>query len=336
MCHFTGVSGIQKHFRQVSVSTNQMKKILFLLLFLPLLSNSQSDTIDSFNQKIIINLCNYYNSKEVEKPIHLEWIQTDINIIKNKLNKLNGKIVYTNQILEILPNFFDGKCNCSSETFECGYNLKSTTFKIHGGYGSYDVSIIYFDNSVLKIRMTLDTDTEIINDYLLPEIKFSLNCLNGRLVYEKTFPENIKKYNSAYGKLFLESDDSNSKRKEAINYFTDVLTGSTFEKPFYILNGLGNETFNNLRYFIVVNDYDALENILFSPSPTSRQFAALTLRYLKQKNNYKPKLEVESRINETLLNPKLIESGVISCWVNKFDYDKYDVDKNFEQYLITE
>lgn len=313
-----------------------MRKIFFLLLFLPFISNSQEENIDSFNQKTVVTLCSHYNEKEVEKPIHLEWVQTDIDIVKNKLNKLNGKITTTNQILEILPNFFDGKCNCSSETFECGYNLKSTTFKIYGGYGSYDVSIIYFDNSILKIRMTVDAETEIIMNYLLPEIKFSLNCLNGHVAYEKTFTENLEKYKTAYGKLYLESDDSNLKRKEAINYFTDTLTGSTFEKPFYILNGLGNETFNNLRYFIVANDYEALENILFSASPTSRQFAALTLRYLKQKSNYKPKSEVASRMNETLANPKVIESGIISCWVNKFDYDRYDVDKNFALYLVTE
>lgn len=313
-----------------------MRKFLLLLLFLPIILFGQVDNIDPFQQESTVRFCTYYTDKEVEKPIHLEWVQTDIDIINNKLNELSGKTNTTNQILNILPNFFDGKCNCSSETFDCGYNLKSTTFTIHGGYGSYDVSIIYFDNSILKIRMTFDVETEIITKYLLAEIKFSLNCINGQVAYEKIFPENLKKYNSTHGRIYLESDDSNLKRKGAINYFTDALTGSTFEKPFYILNGLGNETFNNLRYFIVANDYKALEDILFSPSPTSRQFAALTLRYMKHNNNYKPKSEIELRLNETLANPKVIESGVISCWVNKFEYDRYDISKNFEQYLIAE
>ncbi|VXC15360.1 conserved hypothetical protein [Flavobacterium sp. 9AF] len=134
----------------------------------------------------------------------------------------------------------------------------------------------------------------------------------------------------------MESNDSNLKRKAAINYFTDALDDSTFEKPFYILDGLGYETFNYLRYFIVAKDYKVLENILYSPSPTSRQFTALTFRYLKHHNNYKPKSEINVRMNEILANPKIIESGVISCWINKFEHDKYDVDKNFEEYLITQ
>lgn len=311
-----------------------MKILYFFLILLPLFSNSQEQNIDSLNQASIVSFCGYNNEEEIEKPIQLEWVQTDIDIVKDYLNKVNVNTI--EQILKILPNLFDGKCNCSSKTYECGYNLKSTIYKIHGGYGSYNVSIIYFDNYILKIRTTFEVEKEIITNYLLPEIKFPLNCIYGRVGYEKSYSENLKKYNSIYGRLYLESKDSNIKRDVAINYFTDALEGSTFEKPFYILDGLGHETFNHLRYFIVVKDYDALENILYTSSPTSRQFAALTLRYLTQNSDYKPKSDVKVRMDEILANPKIIESGIISCRINKFEHDKYDVDKNFEEYLITQ
>jgi hypothetical protein len=315
-----------------------MKKIKILLLFafIPFFCSGQENKIDSIKQKSIATLCYYYKNSEVEKPTNLDWVQKDIEIVQNKLNKLIENNDATNKIIEILPNFFNGECNCLTETFDYGYNLKSTEHVIFGGYGGYKISIIYFENYILKIRIIFDIEKEIMEPYLLSKINFPIDCINGQITYEKTFLDNLEKYNFKFGKLFIESYDTNVKRKESINYFADVLSGGTFQKPFYILNGLGNETFNNLRYFILTKDYKSLEEILFSPSPTSRQFAALTLRYMKNKYNYKPNKNANIRINEILANPKIIFSGILSCYINKFEYDKYDVDKNFEEYLISE
>ena len=114
-----------------------------------------------------------------------------------------------------------------NESFDCGYNLKSTHHQYSGGYGFINVSILYFENKVLKIRLTLDIDREIVNG-LLYEIKFPLQCLNNKLVFEKTFKENINDYRKNYGNLFIEFEDENSKRQNVLNHFSDVLSGSTF------------------------------------------------------------------------------------------------------------
>jgi hypothetical protein len=113
------------------------------------------------------------------------------------------------------------------------------------------------------------------------------------------------------------------------------MTG-TFTTPYYIADGLGSETFNNLRYFIVNKDYTALETILFSPSPTSRLLAARTLIYMRDKFGYCPGTEINQRIGEVIANARLIRSGTLSCRLNKFDYDYYDIIKDFENFLMTQ
>jgi hypothetical protein len=316
-----------------------MKLFLILIAFFSLTTSNitfgQVKIADSTKPSSFIPYCNDREDK-IEKPIHLDWVQIDKDIIKDKLNKLPAIGLTLTEIKKLIPHFLDGKCNCQSITQDLGYGLKSTQHTIHGGYGSYNVDAIYFGDNVLKLRLTIGNHKEVIEKYLLDVIKLPFDCLNGQISYEKTYQENVKKYLKDSGTVFLESADTNYRRRQAINYFTDVMTGGTFTKPFYITFGLGSETFNNLRYFIVNKDYQALESILFSPSPTSRLFAARTLLYLKEKSGYSPNSNTNQRISEIMANAKVISSGILSCWINKFDYDYYDIVKDFENLLMTQ
>ena len=75
---------------------------------------------------------------------------------------------------------------------------------------------------------------------------------------------------------------------------------------------------------------------MISVSPTSRLFAARTLLYLKEKSGYSPDGKTNQRISEVMTNAKVINSGILSCWINKFDYDYYDIVKDFENLLMTQ
>jgi hypothetical protein len=55
-----------------------------------------------------------------------------------------------------------------------------------------------------------------------------------------------------------------------------------------------------------------------------------------EKYNYKPSKRIHERIIEINKNNQLINSGILNCWSNKFEYDTYDLEKNFELYLKTE
>jgi hypothetical protein len=310
----------------------------FILLFsltIPGISFAQLMFADSTKPSPFIAYCNNRES-DLEKPIHFDWVQVDKDIIKNKLNKLPATGSTLTEIQKLLPRFLDGKCNCQTITQDLGYGLKSTQHTIYGGYGSCNVDAIYFGNNVIKLRLTIENYREIIEKYLLDVIQLPFDCLNGQISFEKTYSENVSQYLKDSGQLFIESADTNYRRRQAINYFTDVMTGGTFTTPYYIAFGLGSETFDNLRYFIVNKDYAALESILFSPSPTSRLFAARTLLYMKDKFSYNPGNKTNQRISEVIANGRLIRSGIVSCWINKFDYDHYDIIKDFENLLMTQ
>lgn len=295
----------------------------------------QVKTEDSTKPSSFILYCNDREDR-IEKPIHMEWVQLDKDIIKEKLNELPAIGSTVTEIKKLIPHFLDGNCNCQSVTQDLGYGLKSTKHTIHGGYGSCNVDAIYFGDNVLKLRLIIGNHKEVIEKYLFDVINLPFDCINGQISYEKTYHKNIEKYLKDSGQVFLESTDTNYRRRQAINYFTDVMTGGTFSKPFYITFGLGSETFNNLRFFIVNKDYQALESILFSPSPTSRLFAARTLLYLKEKFGYNADIKTNQRIREVMANAKLITSGVLSCRIGKFDYDYYDIVKDFENLLKTQ
>lgn len=311
-------------------------KILFIILLtLPNFLVAQFTLTDSTKPNFLISYCND-REDNVEKPIHMDWVQKDIEIIRTKINKLPSVGSSISEIQKIIPHFIDGKCNCQSIKTDLGFGIKSIQHQIHGGYGTCNVDAIYFGDNVLKLKLTIENHKEIVEKYLFAEINLPFNCANGSIRYEKIYYENLTKYLKDSGKLFIESLDTNVRRRDAINYFTDVLTGGTFKSPYYVTFGLGSETFNHLRYFIVNRDYLALESILYSPSPTSRLFAARTLFYLQEKYNYKPSIETDKRIKTEISNARLISSGILSCWVNKFDYDYYDIVKDFEKLLMTE
>lgn len=316
-----------------------MKLFLILIAFFSLTTSKnvfgQVKNADSTKPSSFIPYCND-REDNIEKPIHMDWVQLDKDIIIDKLNKLPAIASTITEIKKLIPHFLDGKCNCRSTTEDLGYGLKSTQHTIHGGYGSCNVDAIYFGDNVLKIRLTIANHKEIIEKHLLDLIKLPFDCLNGQISYEKIYHDNLEKYLRDSGHVFLESVDTNYRRRQAINYFTDVMTGGTFQKPFYITFGLGSETFNNLRFFIVNKDYKALESILFSPSPTSRLFAARTLVYMQDKFGYRPPIETDKRMKEVLKDAKLISSGILSCWINKFEYDYYDIVKDFENLLATQ
>lgn len=283
----------------------------------------------------VIGLCND-RADSLKKPVRHEWVEIDKSIIKDRLNPLPPVASTVNGLKTLFPNFLDAKkSNCLSTTNDLGYGLMSTLHAFYGGYSTSNIDAPCFRNKVVKLRLTIQSSKEEIETHLQKIIKLPFDCLNGEVVYEKVYERNLSDYRSDSGFLFIESIDTNYRRKQALNYFTNIYTGGTFEKPFYILVGLGNETFDHLRYFIVNKDYEALRAVLFSPSPTSRLFAARTLLYMRERFGFHPDKTAVLRIDEALAKGHVITSGVLNCFVGKVDYDYFDVVKNFERYLET-
>ncbi|MDB5193757.1 MAG: hypothetical protein JWQ96_3320 [Segetibacter sp.] len=108
---------------------HQMKLLFTYILLVSLITPSiifgQLKITDSTKPSSFIPYCND-RKDELKKPIHLDWVQTDKDIIKNKLNKLPAIGSTLTEIKKILPHFLDAKCNCQSITEDLGDGLKST------------------------------------------------------------------------------------------------------------------------------------------------------------------------------------------------------------------
>ncbi|MES2543237.1 MAG: hypothetical protein V4548_00005 [Bacteroidota bacterium] len=302
-------------------------------LLIPIYLFSQETKIDSLRIINAYSLCKVY-SDTLNEPVDKDWLLENIDIVKNNLNIITEKINTVEELEKIMPNYKFQNEHSKVTNFELENDIKSTLIEIWKGTGSYNIDFVSENNLILKMRIIVDFEDRFIKDYLIPHINFKLECINGKATFEKTFIENLK--NIKNKNLFIESSDQNYRRKTALNYFVDVYSNGEYREPYYFEYNLGQQTFDHIRYFILNKDYQAMETLLYSVSPTSRLLFARTLKYMIANYNYKPSQKILDRITEIRKHNRLIKSEFPSLEMDNTEYQYFDLDKNFELYLKTE
>jgi hypothetical protein len=128
---------------------------------------------------------------------------------------------------------------------------------------------------------------------------------------------------------------SNQKDNKALEFFYDYSNSrNLIRQSMHVLNSYWEPAKNHIRYLVENEKYEILEEILNSPIPTGRLFAASALNYLILKCIYEPSQINTSRINEIIMEGTIIQSGTLSCWIGKFDYDYIDVFNDFEEVVF--
>lgn len=316
-----------------------MKEVIIAIIFLifSYYINAQNDGINHVKglEKQIVFAQNPYwicGKNENIKRYKKKWLKQDIRIA-NQLNK----ILTFNKLTELensLKQIISCSENCKSIDF--GYEIDLKTYKIYGGYSSYLIEILHYKNKILETKITLDNYSCLLRIKDLQEkIKIPYYCSGEKIIYRFINQKNLKEYNNNYSRLYLPFNDSTSLRYIAIHHFMDYYAGSKFYEPykFSFLFNSGHETFNYLRYFITNNDTSALEMIIFSPSKTSRLFAAKTLNYLNENSLYTPKEDILKRTNEILKINTIIKSGYHEIHSGFYRYVEIDINKDFEKLL---
>lgn len=314
---------------------NILNKIVFssisIMVCLCNIAKAQTDTLPG----VLVQYCN--NGKLMpDKPIERRYIEMDVDVIRYKVNKLAAAGNTISGIETILPRFIDGKgCNCSSFTKDLGYKLKMTQHTFYGGSGTYTASALYFDNYVIQLRLTISFPyRNSFDESIVFAIKLPFDCVNGTVAFEKTYIDNFQLYNKTIATLFLNSTDSNERRKEAISYFTNVLAGWPPGKYFGSGSNYLTGAFDNLRYFITNYDFDALEQIIFCPGLNSRVLAARTLIYLKDKKKYQPTEVIKQRIDEVIAKAEIITLYPHQTDIGEIGkLENFDLVNEFETYL---
>lgn len=313
---------------------NPLSKIAILSVLLAAYPSSVTKAQIDTTPSVLVQFCNY--SKLTEQYVEKKYVETDIAVIKTKVNRLANTGGTISSIKEILPKFIEGtNCNCNSYTSDLGYSLKMTEHTFYGGSGTYTASTLYFDDYVIQIRLTISFPyRNSLSESIVNAIKAPFDCVNDVVSYEKIYKENLLLYNRTIGTLFLTVSDSNERRKEAINYFTNVLTGWPHPKYYNSGSSFLSGAFDNLRYFITNNDFDALEKILFCPDINGRVLAARTLVYLTDLKKYSPSPAIKFRIDEIISKAKVITIYPSLSYIGETGKrEEYDLVKNFEMYL---
>lgn len=304
---------------------------LIIILYLFQVAKAQNDTLPSF----LVQYCNY-DKLLSDKPIERKYIDMDVDVITNKVNKLASLGNTISGIETILPKFIDGtECNCRSFTKDIGYKLKMTEHTFFGGSGTYTASALYFDNNVIQLRLTISFPyRNSFDERIANAIKLPFDCVNGAVAFEKTYIDKFQLYNKTITTLFLTSTDSNDRRKEAINYFTNVLAGWPPLKYYSSSSNFLTGAFDNLRYFITNNDFDALEQILFCPDLNSRVLAARTLIYLKDEKKYQFSELIKQRIDDVISKAEVITIYPNQSFIGEIGkLERYDLVNDFEKFL---
>ncbi len=272
-------------------------------------------------------------TKTLEKPIHMDWVKMDQKLIQKTINKLPENASTIKEIQKLIPHFLDGKGNCSVTTRDLGYDMKYIMHKMYGGYGNYQVEVVCFNDQVMKLHISMNNHQEIIHDHLAEILQVPFDCKEGELIYEKTFSKNIESYQTINGNLYLDLKDTNARRMQAINYFSDVMSNAIFTEPFYTTHWSGGDIAGHLNYLIDNKDCEGLKTILFSANPTGRLFAARALVYMEDQFSYVPDEKTVVRMRQTLLSAEPVRSGIISCWANQMNFSYHDVVAGFDAML---
>ena len=305
--------------------------VTILVFFFFSTLNLRAQTLIS-DSALIRYCCDDTNA--IEKPLNYKWLNLDKTIIKEKINKLPGSSKTLEDIKLILPYLFDTKYhNCLTNTVDLGYGVKLIKHTFYGGYSSFYWEAICFDKYVLKARTSINSRKDLMSKYYFNSITIPVKCLDKTLTNDIVYYDNINKYISDSSKLFIDTFTFYSRRNQALEYFSNVLSLYDYE-PFHVEYDFLGKGFDHIRYFIANNDTEGLETLLFGVNSAGRLIAARALLYMRDKRSYKPNENALRRINEIMTGSHKISMGIISCHIGRFDYDYYDIVANFEKYLI--
>lgn len=279
------------------------------------------------SNKTEINKCDLPFLKD---SIKSDYLNIDINIINNIINKLPYAAVTLDSTRKYVPYFAKNENNdFLTQKHDLGMDLKYIRYNFYGGYVTYVLSIIYYDSSVIKLNLFIDTEKQII-DTLVEYIKEPLFCGPHGLHYSIDNYTNLTHYISThpYFRFTPPNDSMSAFEKHAFYYLIDYCKTDYFGlEPFHVTHLHLDSAKYFIKYFINNNKHNVLENIMFSYDPNSRVLAAYGLDYLADNGLYYPDLKSKEIITKIKNENHIFKIGLIGHFQPKYEY--LDLNKDF-------
>jgi hypothetical protein len=267
----------------------------------------------------------------------LEWINIDIKHINTIFNKTKENGATVRDLEALYKSIGSERTNSTTVIHDLGEGLTLMQYKLYGGYGSTNYHILHTNGNVLRINQYISNKTEFIETYLLEEIKEPIICKYGYPEQEIYYPQHVAAYKKTHPHFYLDqlsAMETDSADSEIINFFGDYAAARNLNLGTkHVYDRYWPIALNHINALIAQKRIELLKQMLYSVQPLGRIFAASALHYLSKNKSFITDAETETRISKIKQSGTVITSGILSCWTNNFEYGKYDIYVDFEQFI---
>ncbi len=128
-----------------------MKFIASILMFL-LICSCNEQSVYELN-KAELEHCHTCRPKDKNPNPNPEWVQTDIARYREMVNPIANLKPTITDYLTVYPSLLSGKGNALSKTIGLLDELKLTTHDFFGGYTSFNLKILTYNDLVIYSRL---------------------------------------------------------------------------------------------------------------------------------------------------------------------------------------
>lgn len=266
--------------------------------------------------------CNTCKPKSKNPNPNSDWVEKDLARFKEMVNPIANLKPTINQYLTVFPSLLTGEGNTSSKTIELLDELKLTSHDFYGGYTSFNLKLLTFNNLIIYSRLETEVEENVFENIYLKEITAPLTCSGDNMEYFKLFDKNLTEYQKKYPNFSLEIDlDKYS--INALNAYYNLnqveWNFDTYHVPEDFVH-FANTFFKSL---LENKEYEIIKKLLFGVNPVSRIYAYSALKRAKKFG-----IHID---NETIKQMEIVQknglkfkSGITRCKIGKFDYNYFD------------
>ncbi|MEL1245217.1 hypothetical protein AAEO56_13150 [Flavobacterium sp. DGU11] len=247
------------------------------------------------------------------------------------LNKVPGLLPTIDSYREIFPSLLSANGNVSTERIPLPDQLEYIRHQVYGGYGSIYANVLVFHDNIIYSEVSIVANNDLFRDYYLKEITVPLQCSGDTMWWDRIYDDNVSLYRNVHPDFLWELENNKRYEPRELTIFYNMNTPQYLSKEGTIYHVDGDYIYFaelNLKYLLEEKKYNIIEKLLFSVNPVGRMYACAALDSVVLHKGYKPDSKIQTQMAIIREGGMRFDSGIISCWVNKFEYDHFDLVKN--------
>lgn len=297
-----------------------MKILVSTLLFF-LFYSSYGQTVYELNKAELVH-CHTCKPKDKNPNPNPDWVETDLTRYREMVNPITNLKPTVTDYLTIYPSLLSGKGNTSSKTIELLDELKLISHDFYGGYTSFNLKILAYNDLIIYSRLDTEVEENVFENIYLKEITIPLTCSGANMEYYKLFNENLLEYQKKYPNFTLEID-TNKYSIDALNAYYNLNQVEWNLNTYHVDDDFVHFANTFFKKLLENKEYDVIKKLIFGVNPVTRIYAYSALERAK-KDGFNIDIETKEQMERVKKNGLKFKSGILSCWIGKFEYDYYD------------